>query len=285
MNNQAVPPGYTAIQEGSRTRVVKAELEQQLRELMTKPFEELVNQAGAQRVSTGRAGPIHLPAPGTSEHVLVRPYAHGGLLGQMRGREFSDPARAYRELAVCHKAQELNLPVSSPIGLTTQRLSNGKWHMEAWSWWITNATALSLHLPQLAGDTDAKRELMAAVAGTLKHGHDAGLLHGDLNARNIIVEQGGKDEGEPVYWKISVVDLDKAELVPSLTTEQRQSQIKRLFRSLVKERVIPKHLTHAEFGAFIHAYFGDALTEVQRNNFLKSCRRTVFWHSLLWRKP
>ncbi len=286
MKNQAphpevVPPGYVVIREGNQTRVVKTELERHLRSLMTKPFEELAGLEHAQRIATGRAGPITLAVPGPAGRVFIRPYAHGGLLGPLRGKTFSGPARAYNELNVCHVATSLNLPVPALIGLTTRRISPKKWRMEAWSWWIRGASPLSVYLKDMELGSSMRCELMRDVAAAVKRCHDAGLVHGDLNARNIIVVPPSETEQTdlPRSHTIRIIDLDKAELVASLSDKIRQSQIRRLFRSLVKERVVPEHLTQGEFAVFIRAYFGDAITEIQLDNFLTSCVREAFWHS------
>ena len=274
MNNQAAPPGYTVVKDGKRVIVVKAELEQELRPLMTRSFGELAGRPDARKVATGRAVPVHIPVEGGSRRIFIRPYAHGGLLARFMGRDFRNPSRAFRELAVSHSAQSSSLPIPPLVGITAEQMANGRWRMEAWSWWIPNATALSLCLPSLPADGAARRELMAAVARALKVCHDAGLVHRDLNSRNIVVER------VPNAWEVRVIDLDGASMDPPLSWNSRLGQLKRLFRSFAKENVLPRHLSMPEFAAFVRTYSKGAISERALASFLASCRRTAYLHSV-----
>ncbi len=287
MNNQAVPTGYTTIQDGSRTIIVRDELALQLRPLMTTDFEDLRAREDAQTIATGRAGPIRIPGP--DGPILIRPYAHGGLLGTLGGVEFAHPGRAYEELAVAHHAASIDLPVSPLLGITARHGKNGRWRMEAWSAWIDGAMPLSLFLRKDASGGPAERHILTSVADALNRCHSAGLLHGDLNARNILVDSGNpKNPRDAASYasgqKIWIVDLDRTRMVSNLGSRARISQLQRLFRSLVKEKTVP----HGQAGVdmleyFARAYFGESVTNAELRRFLAGCRRSAIIHSLSWK--
>jgi len=151
--------------------------------------------------------------------------------------------------------------------------------MEAWSWWMPDAIALSLCLPSLS-DPAEKRHLLRAVADAFKRCHDSGLMHADPNSRNIVAER------VPGGWRVTVIDLDKAAFVPRIDATDRDAQLSRLYRSLVKEGVIPVFLSPAEFAAgLVHPYHkhGNSITDAELARFMSRCRREVFWHSISWK--
>lgn len=272
-----VPTGFVSFTVGGRTGVVKAELERDLRTLMVLPFSQLATQRDARRIASGRAGPVHLPFPESEDRVLIRPYAHGGLLGGMGGRIFKSPQRALTELEVSHHAHGLELPVAPLLGVSMTERTDGQWEMEAWSRWLPNAANLTACLPVVSGEAAARRALLSAAADAVRACQDAGLIHHDLNARNLIAER------LPGAWRVLVIDLDRAQLAPPLAPEERARQLRRLYRSTVKEGLLPTHLTDGEFAEFARAATGGALDGEPLAGFMHSCRRAAFWHGLLWR--
>jgi 3-deoxy-D-manno-octulosonic acid kinase len=280
VNNQAlplVPNGYLLREAGGRIMAVKADLEAEMLPLMRVPFDDLSAGADAVGVQTGRAGPVHLPIPRSSRRVFVRPYARGGLLAGERNRNFANPDRAFAELMVSHTATTLHLPVPELVGVTAQPTAQGQWRMEAWSWWIPDAMTLSRCLASLT-DPNEKKHLLQVVAATLRQCHAAGLKHADLNSHNIIAER------IPGGWRATVIDLDKASLGPDLGAGGRGAQLSRLYRSLVKEGVIPLFLSPVEFAAgLVRPYHEGGITDALLASFMNRCRRAVFWHSLSWK--
>lgn len=273
----ALPPGFSAFTVGGRTGAVQADLESVMRTLMILPFSQLAGMPDARRIAAGRAGPVTLSIPESTDRVLIRPYAHGGILGGLGGRIFKDPRRAWEELAVSHQARHLDLPVAPLLGVTATQRNDGRYEMEAWSRWLPNAANLTACVPAVSGDQAAKRALLSAAAAALRACQDAGLVHRDLNARNLIAER------QPGAWRVLIIDLDRAVIRPPLGLDERLRQLRRLYRSMVKEGLLPVHVSAEEFGEFARAVAGDALDGGALRDFLASCRRAAFWHGLLWR--
>ena len=75
---------------------------------------------------------------------------------------------------------------------------------------------------------DRVRRALDAVADALRRFHDAGGLHPDLHAGNLLLRERS-DATEAV-----VVDLDGARLRRSPSARQRMAELMRLYRSLLK---------------------------------------------------
>jgi len=278
MDLQAAPAGFVSFKVGGRVGLVKAELERELRTLMILPFTQLTGLRDARRIAAGRAGPVHVPFPESEERVLIRPYAHGGMLGGFGGRIFNDPRRAWDELAVSHRAFGLELPIAPLLGVTATERTDGKWEMEAWSRWLPNAANLTGSLPAIPREGSARQALLESAAAAVRACLGAGLIHHDLNARNLIAER------IPGTWRVLVIDLDRARFADGpLPLEERTRQLRRLYRSMVKEHLVPQHLDDAEFAAFARNASDGTLDGESLELFMRSCRRAALWHGLLWR--
>jgi 3-deoxy-D-manno-octulosonic acid kinase len=273
----AIPAGYAAREVRNHLIVARPDVEQELGRYFTLAFEELAALPGAQRVAGGRAGPVHFQPEGVPGRIFVRPYAHGGLLGGARGLAFPDPSRALRELSVTARAGAAGLPVPPLLAVTATRTGPRTWTLCAWSRWLPNATSLSLALPGLAAAPASRAQLFLALADAIRRCHDAGLVHADLNARNLLVERA------PDAWLIRVIDLDRAAFTAPLAPEARLAQLARLYRSLAKEGLLPGAVTPEDYGAFARAATGGALTPERTGAFLAGCARAVRRHALLWR--
>ena len=278
MDNQGVPQGYTRHDGDGSILVVKSELENALKPLMETGFPRLAGLPGAHTTAGGRAGPVHLALAGESQRIFVRPYAHGGLAGAALGRSFRSPDRALQELEASARATALGLPIPEMLGLTAHRVSPLAWQMEFWSWWIPDSMTLSLCLRGSAMSPESRRSLLGAVGRALRSCHEHGLIHRDLNARNIIVMQG--ESG----WNALVVDLDRASFAGGpLPLGKRLRQLRRLYRSLAKENVIPDAMQAEDYLGLLLECLGPDYDARRMRRFLWGCRATVLWHRLFWR--
>ncbi len=276
MNNQEVPTGFIMKELPGRIQVVKSDLQNTLAGLMDKEFERLGAMPGAQTTS-GRAGPVHIPVVGLSQRIFIRPYAHGGIFAGIRGGLlFPGPERAMRELAVSAQAQTLGLPIPEIIGITARRTDGNRWRLESWSWWIPDSMTLSLCLKRVDLSGAATNELMGAIAQALKTCHDKGLRHADLNSRNVLVMRTGGG------WRVLLVDLDGARFEANLSHGSRVAQLKRLYRSLVKEGVFNENLPESTFTVLLRAYFAGNDKLAART--FAACRSGIFWHKLFWKR-
>lgn len=279
MNIQGTPLGYVSTGTPERFAIVEAGLEDQLFPLMRTNLAELSARPDSKTTSGGRAGPFHISVPGSVARVFIRPYAHGGMLADLRGRAFRSPDRALLELDTVAKCRAYGLPVPELIGMTARKVSAFHWEMEAWSWWIPDSMTLSLCLLRSGMAPEHRRGFLATVAKALRDCHDGGLIHRDLNARNILVMP--TSEG----WKVIIVDLDRATLGPPLRWHARARQLRRIYRSLTKEGVLGKVLPEEAFTDMLRDYLGNDADDARLEGFLASCRRAVTWHRLFWKNP
>lgn len=278
MNNQGVPAGYTRHDGDGSILVVKSDLEAVLKPLMETGFPRLAGLPGAHTTAGGRAGPVHLAIAGQSQRIFVRPYAHGGLAGAALGRSFGSPDRAIKELEASAHATALGLPVPEMLGLTARKVSRLDWQMEFWSWWIPDSMTLSLCLRSASMTAESRQNLLGTVGLAVRNCHEQGLIHRDLNARNIIVMQG--ESG----WNVLVVDLDRASFAGApLPLAGRLRQLRRLYRSLAKEQVIPAVMQPEEYLGLLLKCLGPDYQDQRMKRFLLGCRATVAWHRLFWR--
>lgn len=171
----------------------------------------------ARQRGRGAALMIQTPAgPG-----VLRQYLRGGWAAKLtRSRYWFTGyglSRPVREFDVLVKLADMGLPAPRPMAALCRRHG------------LSASGAIIMHeienvkpLDQLAdslGDEDWR-----AVGATIKTFHDHGLVHADLNVRNILVRRDGK---------VFLVDFDRA----CFRGNARQSferNLKRLRRSMVK---------------------------------------------------
>lgn len=137
--------------------------------------------------------------------------------------------------------------------------------------------------------TPARREALAREPGSgepflvaerairaVRRLHDAGILHRDLNVRNVLVA------GPEIF----AIDFDGARVLPALSPAQRFSNLSRLDRSYVKHFGEQGPLSHADRRSLLALYCGEA-DELRRefDSRLASHKRRLTRHALLWRRP
>jgi len=164
--------------------------------------------------------------------LVVRQYVHGGLLGPVRGSLFFADGRMRRELQLAVYARRRGVPTSPPLAVRVERawgpLVRGHFVSEK----IPGAMNL-LELCEAVGTGHApsrqqRRDLAAAIADAVADMHDAGILHADLNLKNVLVRN--PFDGPEAY----IIDFDRARLTARPTLRQRLANLLRLDRSIVK---------------------------------------------------
>jgi tRNA A-37 threonylcarbamoyl transferase component Bud32 len=184
------------------------------------------------------------PAWNAEPGLIVRQYAHGGLLGPLGGVAFLGRRRMLEELCVAIHAWRRQVPTSIPVAVRTERLAGplctGFFVSEA----IPGAVNLLEFLETAAAagrpDPEARKRLADALASAIASMHDAGIVHGDLNLKNLLVRVS-VDRPEAF-----VVDFDRARLVPGVSLRQRMANLTRLDRSVTKWAVSRKLVSAAD---------------------------------------
>lgn len=155
--------------------------------------------------------------------AVLRQYLRGGQAARVSrdrylftGFERSRPLAEFRVLA---RLAEDGLPVPRPLAALCRR--DGPFYT---GWLLTRRIAEALPLADRIDDRHEDADLWLAVGATIRRFHEYGLVHADLNARNILV--GAADD-------IHLIDLDRARLRAG-DTRAFQANLRRLRRSLEK---------------------------------------------------
>lgn len=159
-----------------------------------------------------------------NQDLVLRRYLRGGLWGKLMGDKFyrfaGDAHRAVDELKLLDKLLALNLPVPEPVIARE----------EAKGLFLYNSIIIkqikdSRDLSFIINHRALSQEEFLSIGETLNRFFAAGLLHTDLNIRNILIDKNGK-----VY----LIDFDKCKLT-SLSAADKEAMLSRLLRSFNKE--------------------------------------------------
>jgi 3-deoxy-D-manno-octulosonic acid kinase len=184
---------------------------------------------GALSVTPQGRGSAWFVRTGGDEWAL-RHYSRGGFIGKFLrdGYLWTGEARvrAFAELRLTQELHELGLPVPVPIAAAYRR-SGISYRCDLITRRIKGAVALSARLAQAPLGADRWREIGAVIARF----HGAGVDHVDLNAHNILLNEG---EGEGGGGSVSVIDFDRGRL--RAPGPWRRANLARLQRSLLKIR-------------------------------------------------
>lgn len=180
----------------------------------------------APSIAGGRSPQRRIALPESDAVLRLRPARHGGLFGGFLADRYLSPAGIERELALWVELRERGLPLPPPVAAVASR-QRGFWrcHLAA-----LECTRAPDGLAWLASGPGPERlaRVATAFARSLRALHDAGIVHGDLHLRNLLVEE----DGEAV--RCLFVDLDRARRHPAVSPARRLAELARLSRSLEK---------------------------------------------------
>lgn len=231
----------------------------------------------AERVPGGRSPHRLLPDSDWGACVRVRPGHRGGLFGPLLADRYASPARCLREHALVAALASEALPVPTPVFAAAWRSGIG--------WRCAVATIEREGAVDLAGWLDGdpsaedRRAAARAVGRTLRRLHDAGVTHGDLQLRNLLLEPGAAEGGPDCL----AIDFDRAHRGPPLPPAARMREWMRLVRSFhrtEREAMLSPRIR----AAALSAYCGD--DRELRGAMLEAVpyeRARLRCHRLAWR--
>lgn len=153
-------------------------------------------------------------------HAVLRHYRRGGLIARLSADRYlwtgAAATRSFAEYDLLRFMHEQGLRVPRPLAAAYWR-SGLSYRAAILIERIDEATPLAMALEHADP---------AAVAGAIFDMHAANVWHADLNAYNILLD------GQGQIW---IIDFDKGRKT-ALRTEQRQANLLRLRRSLIKVR-------------------------------------------------
>ena len=186
--------------------------------------------------------------------ALVRNFQHGGLLGRLTGQWFFTwPPRPFRELAITEELRRRGLRTVEVYAAGVQRACGPFYR----GWLVTRelggAKDLWGVLQDEAYGPSGLSSALRAAAETVRAMHRAGVYHGDLNLKNILIQPNAG--GVEAY----VIDLDKAKLfLGKLPPPLAKRNLKRLLRSALKLDPDRRLLSAASWTEFMEFYYGTA---------------------------
>ena len=158
-------------------------------------------------------------------NLVLRGYKRGGFVGKFLSDKFfkfeSHCHRSIDEFCLLSQMISLDLPVPKPI-IAKQTSYCSYYRHEIVILRKDNYQDLSY----IIKDRELTDEELIAIGKCISKFFKAGVLHTDLNIRNILIN----DKNE-----VCLIDFDKCFIKPNLSKEQEQQMLSRLLRSFKKE--------------------------------------------------
>lgn len=163
------------------------------------------------------------------EKFVLRHYQHGGILRFFTRDLYLTASRFLQELAVSSYALSQAIPTPEIAALRIKRTLLG-YKADILSRHIADSADLQKLLREDSREIARarKREIIDNCAKLIRRMHDAGILHADLHAKNILLSFSGS------LIQLYILDLDRAKILKSLSLRQRLKNLFRLGRSLDK---------------------------------------------------
>ncbi len=200
------------------------------------------------RVTLWRWRPHWHEGPG----LVVRQYAHGGALGPLRGALFLGAGRMRREFETAMLARHRAVPTARPMALRVERVLGPLVCGHLVTEELAGAENLleALRRAEATGPPPepARRRLAAAVGRAIARMHRAGIVHADLNLKNLLV-RSAFDRPE-----VFIVDFDKARLVRHVSAREQRANLERLDRSVRKWPASRRVVGALDRAAVLRAY-------------------------------
>jgi 3-deoxy-D-manno-octulosonic acid kinase len=244
-------PGYRRERIGSAHVIARDEALLFVREAIATAG-TLYAYAGAcpeAEVIAGRGTVYLIPGPGPSRWV-VRRLTHGGLLAPLTRDRFlrGGTPRPFNELYLGLKLQDRGIAtpgISAAVVYPSGPIYRGEVARDE----ITDALDLAACL---FGETFNARQRLQALAASgrlLSSLHRAGVVHPDLNLRNVLIKWS--DEAARAY----ILDLEKCRIVPQVSRRRRKGMLQRFRRSARKfAKRTGKQISSVEWERFDAAY-------------------------------
>ena len=214
--------GYTRVEADGAVGLIRDGYAGTLQSAMLNPAKlEDLTQAGRGTVKLCRT---------PDGHAVVREYRRGGFVRHFLKKHYLFDNRPKRELEVWEYAHAKGLSVPKPLGALWRK--RGPYY----SGLIASEYIESKHLEDWIKSCpdDALRDaVLQKVGEQFRAMHDLGILHADLQVRNVLV-----DTSHNVY----IIDFDNAQVLDSLSREAGDANLDRFRRSLMKRRIPLPHI-------------------------------------------
>lgn len=254
--------GYDTVYSGPHVVLVRPEWRPLLLEDLLADFAAV--PAPERRLFTGRVEHFSYRPKDAPERVLVRRLARGGL-ARVAGDLHLGLSRITSELRAADRARKAGLRVPDILACRATRAVGPFWRFTLAVAEIEGARDLLEALP--AAPPADRHRILEDVAAELRRLHQAGVYHGDLNVKNILLR------GREVF----LVDLDRARTRPAREPAMDESNLARLNRSV--EKRLAGVVSRLDRLRFLRAY---ALDRAEIPGLARRCASGLWFHRLWW---
>ncbi len=221
------------------------------------------------------------------ERLVVRRFHHGGALRWMTGARYADPARPFRELQVSAALAEGGLATPTVVAARALRAPVGGWFLDLVTRRVEDTLDLAEWLERLRGGDvpfERRRRTVRGAGEFVGRLHAFGLVHPDLNPRNLLLNDGALAGEEPRLW---VLDLDRAVLRRPVEAAARRRNLRRLLRALLRrEGRGARFFWRTDLRRFLAGYgvgLGDAVWKEEWRSVQADLERHSPAHRIWWR--
>jgi tRNA A-37 threonylcarbamoyl transferase component Bud32 len=195
------------------------------------------------------------------ERLVMRRFNHGGLLRWVTGARFLDPERPFRELILGDALRRSHISTPQVVSARARPAFGGGWYLDLVTRRIEDSSDFgaiidSLSKGQLSEVVRARAT--TALGDLLRRLHSFGLLHADLQPRNLMVRNAALKDNSEKNFRIWVIDLDQSAFVESLSHAERRRNLRRLFRAIDRrDQKGGRFLRNTDYVRFFRAYDPD----------------------------
>ena len=272
-----IPPTYTLIKMGRTTIVCKDAYRTVLMEMGIGDPKRFSNgfSEPSERYQ-GRGAVRTMTIPGASrERMVIRHYRRGGKIQKFSADIYWGSSRPLLELNIGYQALEKGIPTAEIVAACHSQVLWFFHRGDLVSKEIANGIDLiaylkTLPVPLTREKILQKRAIIEAVGKAVRKMHDAGIVHGDLHLKNIILQLNESPE-----IKSYIIDFDKSKATATSGDHKRYQNLMRLNRSVERYRRQGFPITRTDVLRFLLAYSHDP---ADSTCLLGELSRRYKWH-------
>jgi tRNA A-37 threonylcarbamoyl transferase component Bud32 len=187
--------------------------------------------------------------------MVIRHFQRGGMIHKLIPDLYFGTSRPLKELWVGYRAKEKGVPTADIIAACHTKVF-WKFHQgDLITREIKDGKDLATYLKEIGQPLTRekvleKRRVIIEVGKLVRSMHEAGIFHGDLNLKNIILQTT-----DPQNTKGYLIDFDKSFIRSHLRETLRIRNLLRLNRSTEKFKKQGLPITRTDTFRFLLAYF------------------------------
>ncbi len=247
---ETLPDGFGYRRVGGKFCIFKEGWEEEIGQLAEKGLKKGTGGSGEIEYLRGRGRPAVVPFE--RGKLVVRHYYHGGLFRWLTRDLFRGVKRPLNELCVLDAARRAGINVPEAVGLLITPTGPLFIRADLITVFIPDSIDLLAYYRAFMFPADLiarkkKRDIIAAAGREVAHLHRAGIVHGDLQVKNIMIK---KTSEAP---RVFILDLDQARQ-KAIDGDQSRRNLLRLYRSFRKMRHSIPDISQYDPIRFLRAY-------------------------------